>query len=71
MEKANAALRSENAMVEDLEAVRYSVLLVVFFQVLTTPWLLLQRWQNYSEMVHEEHRQLAIANEDAKRYSEF
>jgi hypothetical protein len=26
-----------------------------------------QTWQSYRDMAHEEHRQLAIANEDAKR----
>ncbi|KAE9189836.1 hypothetical protein PF002_g24935, partial [Phytophthora fragariae] len=44
VEKANAALRSENAIVDDLDTV----------------------WRNYRDMAHEEHRQLAIANEDAK-----
>ncbi|KAG6590788.1 Arogenate dehydratase/prephenate dehydratase 1 [Phytophthora cinnamomi] len=44
IERVNAALRSENAVVEDLETI----------------------WLNYRDMAHEEHRQLAVANEDAK-----
>ncbi|KAJ8544575.1 hypothetical protein ON010_g11693 [Phytophthora cinnamomi] len=45
IERVNAALRSENAVVEDLETI----------------------WLNYRDMAHEEHRQLAVANEDAKK----
>ncbi|KUF83794.1 hypothetical protein AM587_10008682 [Phytophthora nicotianae] len=64
VEKVTTALRAEKAAVEDLRTVCFFYSFAVLIHIINTK--VDQTWQNYEDMIHEEHRQLVIENEIAR-----